>query len=46
MVLHVITYRNQIRCRCPRHGLTRNHISTPTSQTWSYMRTHIGNPMS
>ncbi|KHG18908.1 hypothetical protein F383_26000 [Gossypium arboreum] len=31
------SYTNQIR---------RNHISMPTSQTWSYTRTHIGNPMS
>ncbi|KHG22423.1 hypothetical protein F383_28305 [Gossypium arboreum] len=21
------SHTNQIRCRCPRHGLTRNHIS-------------------
>ncbi|KHF98896.1 hypothetical protein F383_38108 [Gossypium arboreum] len=31
------SYTNQIQC---------NHISMPTSQTWSYMRTHIENPMS
>ncbi|KHF98495.1 hypothetical protein F383_37689 [Gossypium arboreum] len=42
MVLHVITYR----CHCPRRGLTRNHISMLTSQTWSYTRTHTRNPMS
>ncbi|KHG20217.1 hypothetical protein F383_07060 [Gossypium arboreum] len=26
--------------------LCRNHISMPTSQTWSYSITHIGNLMS
>ncbi|KHG03652.1 hypothetical protein F383_26503 [Gossypium arboreum] len=27
-------------------GSYTTHISMPMSQTWSYMRTHIGNPMS
>ncbi|KHG02506.1 hypothetical protein F383_23210 [Gossypium arboreum] len=31
------SYTNQI---------PRNNISMPTSQTWSYMRTHIENPIS
>ncbi|KHG22811.1 hypothetical protein F383_04153 [Gossypium arboreum] len=31
------SYTNQIQ---------RNQISMPTSQMWSYTRTHIGNPMS
>ncbi|KHG22087.1 hypothetical protein F383_26962 [Gossypium arboreum] len=46
MVLHAITYWNQIRCQCPQHGLTHNHILMPMSQTWSYTKTHIENPMS
>ncbi|KHG20331.1 Protein spire [Gossypium arboreum] len=33
MILHVIIYR----CHCPRQCLTRNHITMPMSQTWSYM---------
>ncbi|KHG08910.1 Ribosomal RNA large subunit methyltransferase N [Gossypium arboreum] len=40
------SYTNQIRCQCPRHGFTRNYISMLMSQTWSYTRTHIKNPMS
>ncbi|KHG25045.1 Protein NLP5 -like protein [Gossypium arboreum] len=33
------SYTNEIRCRCPRHCLTHNHILIPMSQMWSYIVT-------